>query len=55
MIVLVFKKVSREFLNSYANFECMCMIFMVVHNFNGGSQSGCSLHQLVGSLIQSDG
>ena len=47
VIVLVFKKVSREFLNSYANFECMCMIFMVVNIFNGGSQSYCCLHQYV--------
>ena len=29
----------------------LCTIFMVVHNFNGGSQSDCCLHQQVGSLI----
>ena len=27
------------------NFECMWIIFMAVHSFNGGSQSGCCLHQ----------
>ena len=29
----------------------LCTIFVVLHNFNGGSQSGCCLHQQVGSLI----
>ena len=35
---------TKQNLTVMQNFECMCIIFIVVHNFNGGSQSGCCLH-----------
>ena len=35
---------QKQNLTVMQNFECMCIMFMVVINFNGGSQSGCCSH-----------
>ena len=36
---------TKQNLNNYAKFWMHVHDFMVVHNFNGGSQSGCCLHR----------
>ena len=37
-------KKTKQNLTVMQNFECMCIMFMGVHNFIRGSQSGCCLH-----------
>ena len=43
---LFLRQYRESFSTVMQNLECMCMIFMVVHNFSRGSQSGSCLHQL---------
>ena len=45
VVVLVLSRKQKQNLTIMQNFECMCIIFMTVRSFNGGSQSGCYLHQ----------
>ena len=48
LVVLALKKISQENKtksHSYAEFLMHVPNVMAMHSFNGGSQSGCCLHQ----------